>query len=39
MCAQEDGTPEQLLMLPAGTNVLEVMTLDCKLALRKELGI
>ena len=39
MCAQEDGSPEQLLMLPAGTNVLEVMTLDCKLALRKELGI
>jgi hypothetical protein len=37
--AAEDGKQEQLLYLPAGTNVLEVMSLDCKLAVRKELGI
>ena len=37
--AAEAGHGEQLLMLPAGTNVLEVMALDSKLAVRKELGI
>ncbi len=37
--AGEDSEREQLVYLPAGTNVLEVMSLDCKLALRKDLGI
>src|SRR3990167_2930736 len=37
--AAEEGHGEQLLFLPAGTNVLEVMSLDSKLAVRKELGI
>ncbi len=37
--AAEDGHGEQLLYLPQGTNVLEVMALDSKLAVRKELGI
>lgn len=37
--AAEEGQGEQLLFLPAGTNVLEVMSLDSKLAVRKELGI
>ena len=37
--AAEAGQGEQLLTLPAGTNVLEVMSLDSKLAVRSELGI
>lgn len=36
--AQTEGG-EQLLDLPEGMNVLEVMSLDCKLALRKEIGL
>lgn len=37
--AQEDGQQEQLLWIPAGTNLLEVMSRDCKINLRTELGI
>jgi len=36
--AQTTGR-EQFLDLPAGTNILEVMSLDSKLALRKEIGL
>ncbi len=36
--AQEDGKSEQLVMLPAGTNVLEVMSSDCKTTLLSDLG-
>jgi len=36
--AQVDGTSEQLLFLPQGTNVIEVMSRDCKVALMQELG-
>lgn len=36
--AQENGSPEQMLFLPAGTNVLGEMSLDCKIAVRVELG-
>lgn len=39
MFAAEEGAQEQLLFLPAGTNVREVTSLDCKMAIRKELGI
>ena len=38
MFAQEEGKQEQLLHLPAGTNVLPMMSLDSKIALRIELG-
>ena len=37
--AQVLDAQEQLLILPAGTNVLPVMGADCKLNLRKGLGI
>lgn len=37
--AGEDGSQEQLVSMPAGTNVREVTSLDCKMAIRKELGI
>lgn len=37
--AQEHGKQEQLLFLPAGTNVLEVMSLDSKINLRVELAL
>ena len=36
--AQEDTKSEQLLTLPAGTNVLEVMSSDCKVGLLQDLG-
>ena len=36
--AQEDGKQEQLLFLPAGTNVLGEMSLDSKIHLHAELG-
>lgn len=36
--AQEDGKQEQLLFLPAGTNVLGEMSLDSKINLHAELG-
>ena len=36
--AQESGKQEQMLFLPAGTNVLGEMSMDCKIALRVELG-
>jgi len=36
--AQTEGEG-QLMTLPAGTNILEVMSLDSKLSLRKEIGI
>jgi len=36
--AQTEGA-DQLLELPAGTNILEVMGLDCKINLREELGL
>ena len=37
--AGEESVTEQLVFMPAGTNILEVMSQDCKLALRKELKI
>jgi hypothetical protein len=37
--AQEDGKQPQLLWLPAGTNVLEVMSTDCKINLKMELAL
>lgn len=37
--AQEDGHGEQLLFLPKGSNVLEVMSRDCKITLRQEIGL
>lgn len=36
--AQEQGNGEQLLMIPQGTNVLEVMSSDCKVRLLSDLG-
>lgn len=36
--AQEEGHGEQLLTIPAGTNVLEVMSSDCKVRLLQDLG-
>lgn len=36
--AQEHGKQEQHLFLPAGTNVLGEMSIDCKIALRVALG-
>jgi len=37
--AAEDEQQEQLVFLPANTNIIDVMSFDCKMALRKELGI
>lgn len=37
--AGEDGTPQQMLYFPAGTNIMEVMSRDCKIALRAELAV
>lgn len=36
--AQEEGKQEQLLMLPAGTNILGEMSLDNKITLHTDLG-
>lgn len=36
--AQTEG-PEALFDLPGGTNILEVMGLECKMNLRKEIGL
>jgi hypothetical protein len=38
MFAQLPGQPDQLLHLPAGANILPVMSQDSKVALRAELG-
>ena len=37
--AAEEEHGEQLVFFPAGTDILGVLSLDCKLAIRKDLGI
>lgn len=36
--AQADDLPAAMLFLPAGANIIEVMSRDCKVALMQELG-